>query len=245
MGGKRSGVHPINRSLERLYRRRDETSRKRGNQWDKQNQHVKTPKRCDAPYIVTNTQEGRVRVRMLPPTVAQKNGNDFQIIFAHHIFFSSNTGFFPKAPKISSPQVPVEAYFNVTLECEVGVRPSDCWDNSLRWYFNNNSGKLESGEKYDIQERKTNTKCKTDFILTIVNVTEADEGKYKCQWLCEEDYPSFSRSSIIQLKVYSPSEKGTVTPVISKSLVSRIYSWVCAAGLSEPLRHYSLFCGQL
>ena len=188
---------------------------------NKQNQHVKTPKRCDAPYIVTNTKEGRVRVRMLPPTVARKNGNDFQIIFAHHIFLSFNTGFFPKAPKIFSPQVPVEAYFNVTLECKVGVRPSDCWDNSLRWYFNNNSGKLESGEKYDIQERTTNTRCKTDFILTIVNVTEADEGKYKCQWLCEEDYPSFSRSSIIQLKVYSPSKKGTVTPVISKSLVSR------------------------
>ena len=81
MGGKRSGVHPINRSLERLYRRRDETSRKRGNHWDKLNQHVKTPKRCDAPYIVTNTQEGKVRVKRLPPTVAQKNGNDFQIIF--------------------------------------------------------------------------------------------------------------------------------------------------------------------
>ena len=150
-----------------------------------------------------------------------KNGNDFQIIFAHHIFLSFNTGFFPKAPKISFPQVPVEAYFNVTLECKVGVRPSDCWDNSLRWYFNNNSGKLESGKKYDIQERKTNTRCKTDFILTIVNVTEADEGKYECQWLCEEDYPSLSRSSIIQLKVYSPSKKGTVTLVISKSLVLR------------------------
>ena len=115
----------------------------------------------------------------------------------------------------------MEAYFNVTLECKVGVRPSDCWDNSLRWYFNNNSGKLESGKKYDIQERKTNTRCKTDFILTIVNVTEADEGKYKCQWLCEEDYPSLSRSSIIQLKVYFPSKKGTVALVISKSLVLR------------------------
>ena len=112
----------------------------------------------------------------------------------------------------------MEAYFNVTLECEVGVRPSDCWDNSLRWYFNNNSGKLESGEKYDIQERKTNTKCKTDFILTIVNVTEADEGKYKCQWLCNEYYPDESRSSIIQLKVFS---EGTDTPVVSKGLVSR------------------------
>ena len=113
------------------------------------------------------------------------------------------------------------AYSNVSLKCEEGVRPSDCYDNSLQWYFNNSSGELKSGEKYDIQERKTNTRCKTDFILTIVNVTEADEGKYKCQWLCEEDYPSLSRSSIIQLKVYSPSKKGTVTLMISKSLVLR------------------------
>ena len=124
---------------------------------------------------------------MLPPTVAQKNGNDFQIIFAHHIFLSSDTGLEPKAPKISSHKVWKTAYSNVTLECEVGVRPSQCWDNSLRWYFNNNSGELESGEKYNVQKRKTNTKCTTDFILTIINVTEADEGKYKCQWLCEKD----------------------------------------------------------
>ena len=150
-----------------------------------------------------------------------KNGNDFQIIFAHHIFLSSNTGFHPKAPKISSPQVPVEAYSNATLECEVGVWPSHCWDNSLRWYFNNNSAKLESGEKYNIQERKTNTKCNTDFILTIVNVTEADEGGYKCQWLCYEVYPNYFRSSTIQLKVFPPSVAGTDTPVISKGLVSR------------------------
>ena len=222
MGGKRSGVYPIKyRSLERLLSRRDETSRKRGNQWDKQNQDVKTPKRCDAPYIVTNTQEGRVRVRMLPLTVAQKNGNHFQIIVAHHIFLSSNTGII-QAPQISSPQVRVIAYLNVSLKCLAFVRPSDCWDNSLRWYFNNSSGELKSGEKYDIQERKTNTKCKTAFILTIVNVTEADEGKYKCQWLCENDDPiSSSKSSIIQLKVFPPPEEGTDTPVISKGLVSR------------------------
>ena len=127
----------------------------------------------------------------------------------------------PKAPKISSREVSVTAYSNVSLKCEVGVRPSDCWDNSLQWYFNNSSVKLKSGEKYDIQERTTNTKCKKDFILTIVNVTEADEGKYKCQWLCEEDYPSFFKSSIIQLKVFPPSEEGTDTPVISKGIVSR------------------------
>ena len=157
---------------------------------------------------------------MLPPTVAQKNGNDFQIIFAHHIFLSSNTGII-QAPQFTSPQVSVTAYLNVSLKCLATVRPSDCWDNSLQWYFNNSSGKLESGEKYDIEKRKTNTRCKTDFILTIVNVTEADEGKYTCQWLCDNDYPSFSRSSNIQLKVYPPSEKGTVTLVISKNLVSR------------------------
>ncbi|CAH3177715.1 unnamed protein product [Porites lobata] len=78
----------------------------------------------------------------------------------------------PKAPKISSREVSVTAYSNVSLKCEVGVRPSDCWDNSLQWYFNNSSGELKFGEKYDIQERKTNTRCKKDFILTIVNVTE-------------------------------------------------------------------------
>ena len=156
---------------------------------------------------------------MLPPTVAQKNGNHFQIIFAHHTFLLSNTGI-TQVPQISSPQVSVTAYFNFSLKCLAFVRPSDCWDNSLRWYFNNSSGELKSGEKYDIQERTTNTKCKTDFILTIVNVTEADEGNYKCVWFCENDYPSFSRSSIIQLKVYPP-EEGTDTPFISKGLVSR------------------------
>ena len=157
---------------------------------------------------------------MLPPTVAQKNGNDFQIIFAHHIFLSSNTGLLPKAPQISSLEVSEIAYLNVSLKCKVGVRPSDCWDNSLQWYFNN-SVKLESGQKYDIQERTTSTKCKKDFILTIVNVTEADEGGYKCQWLCDKYYPSLSKSSTIQLKVYPPSVTGTETPVISKGLVSR------------------------
>ena len=215
---------------------------------------------------------------MLPPTVAQKNGNHFHIIFADHIFSPSNTGLSPKAPKISSLEVSKTAYSNVSLKCEVAVRPSDCWDSSLQWYFNNSSVKLKSGEKYVIQERKTNTRCNIDFILTIVNVTEADEGGYKCQYLCDKYYPSQSKSSTIQLKVFPPS--GTDTPVISKVLVSRNLSkfkkwktppnwvkhknnrskdrlgeggrvtrinfcWVCAAGLSEPLPHYSLFCGQL
>ena len=153
---------------------------------------------------------------MLPPTVAQKNGNDFQMIFAHHILLSSNTGLLPKAPQIISLEVFETAYLNVRLKCRVGVSPSNCDDNSLQWYFNNSSVKLKSGEKYDIQERKTNTRCKTDFILTIVNATDADKGDYKCRYVCNF---ADSRSSTIQLKVFP----GTDTPVISKGLVSRDY----------------------
>ena len=173
-----------------------------------------TPNCFDTPYIVTNTQEGKVRVKRLPPTVAQKNGNDFQIIFAHHIFLSSNTGLSSEAPQITSLEVSKIAYLNVRLKCRVDVRPSDCDDNSLQWYFNNSSVKLKSGEKYDIRERKTNTKCKKDFILTIVNATDADKGEYKCRYVCNF---ADSRSSTIQLKVFP----GTDTPVISKGLVSR------------------------
>ena len=166
------------------------------------------------PHIVTNTQEGKVRVKMLPPTVTQKNGNDFQIIFAHHIFLSSNTGFVPKAPQITSLEVSKKAYLNVRLKCRVGVSPSNCIDNSLQWYFNNSSVKLKSGEKYVIQERKTNTKCKKDFILTIVNATDADKGEYKCRYVCNFGY---SWSSTIQLEVFP----GTDNPVISKGLTAQ------------------------
>ena len=151
---------------------------------------------------------------MLPLTVAGKNGNHFKIIFSYHIFLSSNTGLSPKAPQITFLEVSKIAYLNVSLKCRVGVSPSDCDDNSLQWYFNNSSVKLKSGEKYDMQERKTNTKCKKDFILTIVNATDADKGEYNCSYVCNFGYP---RSSTIQLKVLP----GTDTPVISKGLVSR------------------------
>ena len=92
------------------------------------------------------------------------------------MFLSSNTGLLPGAPNISSLQVSVTAYSNVSLKCEEGVRPSDCYDNSLQWYFNNSSGELKSGEKYDIQERKTNTRCKTDFILLLTLLMQTKES---------------------------------------------------------------------
>ena len=38
-------------------------------------------------------------------------------------------------------------------------------------------------------------------MITIFNVTYADEGKYSCDWFCEKDDPNVFRSSTIQLKV--------------------------------------------
>ena len=139
------------------------------------------------------------------------------------IFFTfSNIGLVSGAPQISSPQVSVTANTKVSLRCLVGVRPSDCWENQLQWYFNNSLTSLKHvHEKYHIQERKTNTRCKTDFIITIFNVTEADEGEYKCKWVCNKDYPSFSRSSTIHLKVYPPLGAGMNNCVIFSSAFSK------------------------
>ena len=94
------------------------------------------------------------------------------------------------------------AYNNVSLKCLVEIDPdSDCVISEFQWFFNNSSAPLTSGEKYDIQSRTTNTRCKKDFILTIANVTDDDEGKYKCQWICDEDDPSYLSTSFIQLNV--------------------------------------------
>ena len=78
---------------------------------------------------------------------------------------------------------------------------------------------LKSGEKYEIQERKTKTKCRTDFMITIFNVTYADEGMYSCDWFCNKDDPwSVFRSSTIQLKVVS----GMNNCVIISSAFSKV-----------------------
>ena len=94
------------------------------------------------------------------------------------------------------------AYNNVSLKCLVEIDPDDdCADSmKFQWFFNNNSTPLTSGEKYDIQKRRTNSRCKKDFILTIANVTDDDEGMYKCRWICGEDDPGYA--SFIQLNVF-------------------------------------------
>ena len=91
----------------------------------------------------------------------------------------------------------------VSFKCLVKETRDSCFSkDELQWLFFDRP--LKSGEKYEIQERKTKTKCKTDFIITIFNVTEVDEGKYKCTLFCEKDRPTYlNRSSTIQLVVFS------------------------------------------
>ena len=110
---------------------------------------------------------------------------------------------------VSPHHVSVTGFNNVSLKCLVEETLDSCSNNeSLQWFFN---GPLKSGEKYEIQERKTKTKCKTDFIITIFNVTEADEGKYKCTWFCEKDNRTlFNGSSTIELMVF-PLPAGSPT----------------------------------
>ena len=153
-------------------------------------------------------------------------------------FIFSNIGFVPRAPQISSPIVLVTAFTNVSLRCLVAVRPSDCYDNELEWYFNNSWTSLKSGEKYEIQERKTKTKCKTDFIITIFNVTEVDEGKYKCTWFCKKDHLTFlDRSSTIQLMVF-PSPAGSPTG----SLTGMNNCVIISSPFSKDVRVSEIFC---
>ena len=103
---------------------------------------------------------------------------------------------------ISPHQVSVTGFNNVSLKCLAKIRPSECINNELQWRFFDRP--LKSGEKYEIQERKTKTKCKRVLMITIFNIAYADEGTYTCRWYCKHHHGG-SRSIIssMQLKVLS------------------------------------------
>ena len=73
---------------------------------------------------------------------------------------------------------------NVSLKCLDEVRPSDCSGiPELQWLFFERP--LKSSEKYEIQERKTKTKCNRVLMITIFNIGYADEGTYGCRRSCK------------------------------------------------------------
>ena len=69
----------------------------------------------------------------------------------------------------------------------------------LLWSRGNNTSFLEDSKKYRIEERGTSNKCKIDYVLSIFNVTENDEGRYICHWECEDD----PKKAVIVLKVFA------------------------------------------
>ena len=58
----------------------------------------------------------------------------------------------------------------------------------LLWKFNDKREPLpEIGKKYKYTLKDTNSKCWKEFILSIFDVTESDEGTYSCHWLCKHE----------------------------------------------------------
>ena len=93
---------------------------------------------------------------------------------------------------------------NVSLSCWID------WDDycpqELLWKFNDKPEPLpESGKKYNAELKNKNTKCQKEFVLSIFDVTEKDEGTYCCHWLC--DYENTTKAAI-DLKVVDAMQTG-------------------------------------
>lgn len=99
---------------------------------------------------------------------------------------------------MSDPEVLARTFSTVNLTCLSDVK-SNC-PAQLIW--RNDTMPLESGTKYQIEQKKMRSKCKLQSILSIVNVTEGDEGNYSCNWDCN------SRVAAVNLKVFSQSPTG-------------------------------------
>ena len=122
-----------------------------------------------------------------------------KILFVYNIFTFSNIG--RHGSYISPRQVSVTGVNNVSLKCLDAVRPSDCSGiYELEWLFFERP--LKSSEKYEIQERKTKTKCARVLMITIFNIGYSDEGTYNCRSSCKYGYV-LSTTVPMQLKVLS------------------------------------------
>ena len=126
-----------------------------------------------------------------------------KILFVYNIFTFSNIGASGiYGPNISPYQVSVTGVNNVSLKCLFEARPSDCsGKNEIQWLFFDRP--LKSSEKYEIEERKTKTKCNV-LMITIFNIAYADEGTYGCRQSCKYFSGVYSASTaLMHLKVLS------------------------------------------
>ena len=103
-------------------------------------------------------------------------------------------GGFPQF-EISPHKVSATGFNNVSFKCLVEERLDSCPSNEeLQWFFF--SRPLKSGEKYEIQERKTKTKWKKVSMITIFNIDYPDEGKYGCHYSCKNGSSATTYSSM-------------------------------------------------
>ena len=85
---------------------------------------------------------------------------------------------------ISPHHVSVTGFNNVTFKCLVKEARDSCFSNDeLQWLFFDRP--LKSGEKYEIQDRKTKTKWKKVSMITIFNIDYPDQGAYGCRYSCK------------------------------------------------------------
>ncbi|XP_020617260.1 uncharacterized protein LOC110055207 isoform X4 [Orbicella faveolata] len=113
-------------------------------------------------------------------------------------------GISKKIPTVTSSEIAANISSNVTLSCRIDY--DDYCPQELLWKFNDKPEPLpESGKKYNVELKDTNTKCQKEFILSIFDVTESDNGTYSCHWLC--DYENATRAAI-DLKVVDDLQTG-------------------------------------
>ena len=115
-----------------------------------------------------------------------------------------NTGPLAKGPVITAQEIRRPKSSNVSLSCWID------WDDycptALLWKFNDKPEPLpESGNKYNAELKNTNTKYQREFVLSIFDVTQKDEGTYSCHWLC--DYENTTKAAI-DLKVVDDMQTG-------------------------------------
>jgi len=111
--------------------------------------------------------------------------------------YSFKTGPTAKGPTTYSPEIHTRKSSNVSLSCWIDF-DGNCPEERL-WKFNDKPEPLsENSKKYKVELKDTDTKCQKEFILSIFDVAESDEGTYSCYWLCE--YENTAKATI-DLKV--------------------------------------------